>query len=162
MTNSIADLGEADVILVMGSNTTEAHPIIGIELKRAAKRGTKIIVVDPRRIRLVDHAEKWLRLQPGTNIPLLNALMKVIVDEGLQDESFIDSRTEGFDELLAVLERTDDLLETRQTGVEARLVPRHLRRSGTRSFGGLLVRGAHGAGLYAPHSTDGSRSTIAV
>jgi len=99
MTNSYADLAEADLILVVGSNTTEAHPIVGIELKKAARRGTKLIVVDPRRIRLVDHADSWLRIAPGANIALFNAMMKVILDEGLADEAFIAERTEGIDEL---------------------------------------------------------------
>ncbi|TLM80404.1 MAG: formate dehydrogenase subunit alpha, partial [Actinobacteria bacterium] len=107
MTNSVADLGAADVILVVGSNTTEAHPIVGIELKRAALRGTRIIVVDPRRIRLVDHAEQWLRVAPGTNIALVNAMMRIILDEGLADDAFIAERTEGFEELRALLEDYD-------------------------------------------------------
>ena len=87
-------LGEADVMLVMGCNTTEAHPIIGIELKKAARNGTKVIVVDPRRIKLVDHAHDWLRIQPGANVMLVNSMMKIIIDEGLADEEFIAERTE--------------------------------------------------------------------
>lgn len=101
MTNSIGDLGQADVMLVVGSNTTEAHPIIGIELKRAAARGMRIVVIDPRRIPLVDHAESWLRINPGTNVALFNAMAKVILDEGLADTDFIEARTEGFDEFAA-------------------------------------------------------------
>ena len=97
MTNSIDDLGQADVILVIGSNTTEAHPIIGIELKKAAQRGTRIFVVDPRRIRLTRHAEKWLPVEPGANVALINAMMRIIIEEGLADEEFISARTEGFE-----------------------------------------------------------------
>ena len=99
MTNSIDDLGEADVVLVIGSNTTEAHPIIGIEMKQAALRGAKLIVVDPRRTELAEHAHLWLRLKPGTDVALLNAMMRVILDEGLADKEFIAERTEGFDDL---------------------------------------------------------------
>ena len=99
MTNSIDDLGQADVVLVIGSNTTEAHPIIGIELKKAALHGTRVFVVDPRRIRLTDHAEKWLPVDPGANVALLNAMMRVILNEGLADEAFIAARTEGFEAL---------------------------------------------------------------
>ena len=87
----------------MGSNTTEAHPIIGIELKKAARNGTRIVVVDPRRIKLVDHADSWLRIQPGTNVALFNAMMRIILDEGLADEEFISERTEGFDEAACAL-----------------------------------------------------------
>jgi len=107
MTNSIGDLGEADVMLVVGSNTTEAHPIIGIELKRAAARGTRIVVIDPRRIALVDHARSWLRIRPGTNVALFNAMAKVIVEEGLADSVFIEARTEGFDEFAAHVASVD-------------------------------------------------------
>ena len=107
MTNSYDDLADAEVILVVGSNTTEAHPIIALQLKKAARNGTKIVVVDPRRIKLVDHAQDWLRIQPGTNVALFNAMMRVILDEGLANETFIAERTEGFKELVAHLEGFD-------------------------------------------------------
>ena len=119
MTNSIADLGEADVVFVIGSNTTEAHPIIGIELKKAARRGTRIIVADPRRIRLVDHAVSWMALTPGTNVPLVNAMAKVIIDEGLADEAFIAGRTEGFDEFAASVADCDLDSAAEITGISA-------------------------------------------
>jgi len=117
MTNSIDDLGDADVVLVIGSNTTEAHPIIGIELKKAARRGTRIFVVDPRRIRLTDHAEKWLPVDPGANVALLNAMMRVILDEGLADEEFIASRTEGFEALRELIAGYDLDRAAEVTGV---------------------------------------------
>jgi len=107
MTNSIPDLREADVILVIGSNTAEAHPIIGVELKKAARAGTRIIVVDPRRVRLADHAERYLPITPGTNTAFINAVMSTILAEGLADEDFIARRTEGFEELRAILEDYD-------------------------------------------------------
>jgi predicted molibdopterin-dependent oxidoreductase YjgC len=107
MTNSIDDLAQADVVLVIGSNTTEAHPIIGIELKKAARRGTRIFVIDPREIRLTKHAEKWLPVEPGANIALLNAMMRVILDEGLADETFIAERTEGIESLRELLSDYD-------------------------------------------------------
>lgn len=117
MTNSIDDLGQAQVILVIGSNTTEAHPIIGIELKRAARRGTRIFVIDPRRIPLVKHAERWLPLQPGTNVALFNAMMRIILDEGLANEAFIAERTEGFEELRALLDGYDLDAAAELTGI---------------------------------------------
>ena len=119
MTNSIADLGEAEVVLVVGSNTTEAHPIIGIELKRAALRGTRIYVADPRRIRLADHAEDWLPVRPGSNVALFNAMAKVIIDDGLADESFVAGRTEGFEEFAAVASEWDLDRASEVTGVPA-------------------------------------------
>ncbi len=103
MTNSIDDLGQADVVLVVGSNTTEAHPIIGVELKKAALHGTRIFVVDPRQIRLTRHAEKWLPVEPGANIALVNAMMRIIIEEGLADDEFISARTEGFEAVRALV-----------------------------------------------------------
>ena len=117
MTNSIDDLGQADVILVIGSNTTEAHPIIGIELKQAARRGTRLIVIDPRRIPLVEHAERWLPVQPGTNVAFFNAMMRVIIDEGLANETFIAERTEGFEALRELLEDYDLEAAAELTGI---------------------------------------------
>ncbi len=117
MTNSIEDLSQAEVILVIGSNTTEAHPIIGIELKQAARRGTRIYVVDPRRIRLVDHAEGWLPVRPGTNVAFFNAMMRIILDEGLANETFIAERTEGFEALRELLEGYDLEAAAELTGI---------------------------------------------
>jgi formate dehydrogenase alpha subunit len=107
MTNSIDDLGQADVVLVIGSNTTETHPIIGIELKKAALRGTRLFVLDPRRIPLTEHAEKSLSIRPGTNVALINAMMHVILDAGLADDGFIASRTENFEALRQVIQDYD-------------------------------------------------------
>ncbi len=102
MTNTIADLEKADVFLVTGSNTTESHPVLSIRVKRAvAQRGAKLIVVDPRRIPLVDFAHVWLRQNLGTDIDWINGMMNVIVEEGLYDRDFVAQRTQGFEELRA-------------------------------------------------------------
>ncbi len=99
MTNSIAEVGGADVIFAIGSNTTDSHPIIGLQvLKAVRERGAKLIVADPRKIRLVQYADVWLRQKPGTDVALLNGLMHVILNEGLEDKTFIAERTEGFAE----------------------------------------------------------------
>ena len=103
MTNTIADLETSDLILVTGSNTTENHPVLSTFIKRAALKGKKIYVVDPRRIKLVDLAEKWLRPNPGTDIAWINGLMHVIIKEDLHDKAFIESRTENFDALKEVV-----------------------------------------------------------
>ena len=99
MTNSIGEIEDADVILVIGSNTTEAHPVIGTFIKRATLKGAKLIVADPRKITLVRHATKWLRQRPGTDVALVNGLIQVIVSEGLEDKAFIEGRTEKFEAL---------------------------------------------------------------
>ncbi len=102
-TNSFDQIEDADVLFIIGSNTTEAHPIVGLKVIKAANQGTKIIVADPRKIELVDRAKVWLNLRPGTNIALLNGMMNVILREGLEDREFISSRTEGFEELRKVV-----------------------------------------------------------
>jgi len=105
MTNSIAELEDAECILVTGSNTTETHPVIANLIKRAVRyRGAKLIVVDPRRIDLVKHATLWLRQRNGTDVAWINGMMSVILSERLHDDAFVAERTEGFDELRGVLD----------------------------------------------------------
>lgn len=99
MTNSIAEIGEAEYIFVVGSNTTEAHPIISLQVRKAVKNGAKLIVADPRKIELTQLAEMHLQLKPGTNIALLNGMLNVILTEDLHDKDFVANRTEGFEEL---------------------------------------------------------------
>ncbi len=96
MTNSIGEIRDADFLFVIGSNTSEAHPIIAMEMKRAVKRGATMVVADPRSIWMSSIAEKHLKMMPGTDVWLLNAMAHVIVTEGLVDKDFIATHTEGF------------------------------------------------------------------
>lgn len=98
--NSLNQIEGADVLFIFGSNTTEGHPIVSLHVHRAINRGARIIVGDPRKIELVQYADVWLNLRPGTNIALMNGLVHVIIQEGLQNKEFIKDRTEGFDELV--------------------------------------------------------------
>lgn len=98
MTNSIGEIPRADVLFVIGANPTEAHPIIGLKMKEAVRNGARLIVADPRKIGLTRIARLHLPLRPGTDLALLNAMAHVILSEGLANETFIKSRTEGFDE----------------------------------------------------------------
>ena len=97
MTNSIGDIGQARAILAIGTNTTEAHPIIGMQVRQAVRRGTKLIVANPLEIPLVRYADIWLQHRAGTDVVLLMGMMKVIIDEGLADTGFIQERCENFD-----------------------------------------------------------------
>ena len=117
MTNSINDIGDAACILAIGTNTTEAHPVIGFEVKKAVRKGTKLIVANPRDIGLVRHADLWLRHNPGTDVALLMGLMKVIVDEGLFDSAFIEARCENFDAFKESLKGFDLDFVEQTTGV---------------------------------------------
>jgi len=120
MTNSIEEIANASVIYLTGSNTTENHPIIALEIKKAVtKNGAKLIVADPREIELVKYADIWLRQRPGTDVALFNGLMNVIISEGLEDAEFISRRTEGYEELKkTVLKYTPEIVE-KITGVPA-------------------------------------------
>jgi formate dehydrogenase alpha subunit len=104
MTNAIGELRYADCIFVTGSNTTEAHPIIGLELKAAVKKhGAALIVADPREIDLVGVAALHLRQRSGTDVALFNGMMQVILSEQLADEEFIEKRTEDFEKFKTVV-----------------------------------------------------------
>jgi formate dehydrogenase alpha subunit len=105
MSNSMDDVSEkAEAFFVIGSNTTEQHPIFGTMLRQAVRfRGAKLIVADPRRIDLCDFAAIHLQQKPGTDIALLNGLMYIILDKGWEAKDFIAERTENFDEFKATI-----------------------------------------------------------
>jgi formate dehydrogenase alpha subunit len=106
MSNTASQVMLNDVFIVTGSNTSENHPIIALQMKEAVrKNGAKMIVIDPRRIDLVDFAELWLPLKPGTNVPVFSAMAHVIVKENLVNTDFIANRTEGFNEFIESLEK---------------------------------------------------------
>jgi len=106
MTNSFSEIEGADVLLVIGSNTTEAHPVVGSAMKRAVKfHGTRLIVIDPRRTEIARAADIHLSPLPGTDVAYLNGMMNVIISEGLEDKQFVKDRTEGFEELKKAVEK---------------------------------------------------------
>jgi formate dehydrogenase alpha subunit len=97
MTNSIREIENLEVILIVGSNTKESHPVVANRMIKARRRGAKIIVADPRRVPMVKFADVHLQLRPGTDIALLNGIANVILAEGLQNDAFIAEKTEGFE-----------------------------------------------------------------
>jgi formate dehydrogenase alpha subunit len=99
MTNSIPEFEEADCVLITGSNTSEAHPMIGTRIMRAKEKGAKIIVVDPRSTQVSMLADLHLKQYPGTDVAWLNGMMNLIIKEGLADDKYIKDRTEGFSDL---------------------------------------------------------------
>jgi formate dehydrogenase alpha subunit len=120
MTNTIADIKDADVILITGSNTTENHPVISSVVKRAVTlKQTKLIVVDPRRIRITRYAHKWLRQNLGTDVAWINGLMHVIIEEGLYAKEYVESRTVGFDELQKMVAKFTPQYVEQITGIPA-------------------------------------------
>lgn len=105
MTNPIYDIThDIDCIMLVGSNPEEAHPVVGMQIRRAVANGTKLIVVDPRTIDLAKKADIHLKLKPGTNVAFANSMMHIFIKEGLIDKKFIEERTEGFEELKNIVE----------------------------------------------------------
>jgi formate dehydrogenase alpha subunit len=142
MTNSIQDIAqESQCIFIIGSNTTEQHPVIGTKIRRAKRhRGAKLIVADPRRIDIAEYADLFLQHRPGTDIALLNGLMHVIIREGWHDETFIQDRTEGFEEFKAIVEKYTPDVTGEITGVPPEDIERAAR---------MLAENRPGALLYA-------------
>jgi len=113
MTNSIAEIENADVLLITGSNTTEMHPIVAIQVKRAVlRKGAKLIVIDPREVPIARYATLWLRPKPGTDVAWLNGLMHIIIEEGLWAKDYVAQRTDNFEEFADVIKKyTPELVE---------------------------------------------------
>jgi formate dehydrogenase alpha subunit len=138
MTNSVAEIAENEALFVIGSNTTENHPIIGLRMKEAVAKGAQLIVADPRKIPLVKFATLWLRHRPGTDATLLNSMMNVILAEGLEDKEFIANRTEGYAEFVKSLEPFTPKYGEEITGVPAEDIKKAAR----------IYAMANNAGIY--------------
>jgi formate dehydrogenase major subunit len=122
VSNVFADVQYADVAIVIGSNTTENHPVAATFFKQAAERGATLIVIDPRRPALADHAKYYVRYKPGTDVAFLNGLMHVIVAEGLTAPQFIETRTENFESLKETIQHYTPEVVEKLTGVPAEQV----------------------------------------
>ncbi len=97
MTNAVWELETSDTIFIIGSNTATSHPLVATRIFRAIENGAKVVVADPRKNQIADFADLYVRHKPGTDVALLNAMMKVILDKGLADDKFISENTEDFD-----------------------------------------------------------------
>ena len=155
MTNSTGEIRDADFLFVIGSNTSEAHPIIAMEMKRAVRRGATLVVADPRAIWMTSIAKKHLQLKPGTDVWLLNALANVIVTEDLVDHEFIDMQTENFEQVKkAVASYTPEEAE-KVTGIPAEDIRWTARKYATTDKAGIyytlgITEHAHGTdNVYA-------------
>lgn len=135
MTNSIEDIREAEAIFVIGSNTTEAHPIVALAIKEAVFNGADLIVADPRRIELVDFASLWLCQKPGTDVALINSLAHVILKEKLHDKDFIKKRTEGFADYKKILEKYSPEKVEKIVGIPAGDIKKAARMFASRQKG---------------------------
>ena len=117
MTNSIDEIVGSSCILAIGTNTTAAHPIIGLEMKKAVALGTKLIVANPKKIELTRFAHIFLQHRPGSDVALLMGIMRVIVDEDLLDRKFIDARCENFEAFVESLKDFDAEFVAAKTGL---------------------------------------------
>jgi formate dehydrogenase alpha subunit len=118
MSNSISDFARTELLFVIGSNTTECHPVIGRLIRQRVKSGdTSLIVADPRSIQLARIATVHLRQKPGTDVALINAMMNVIIKEGLHNRKFIEERTEGFEEMAETVKQYTPEMAEEITGV---------------------------------------------
>jgi predicted molibdopterin-dependent oxidoreductase YjgC len=166
MTNSIREIRDADCIFITGSNTAESHPVISYEVVRAARRGANVIIVDPRRIPLVDHATLFLQVKPGTDIYVFLAIMHTIIREGWADEVFIAARTEGYETFRAVLEAYTPERASLMSGVSVEQIEAAARiyALGERVSGSSKYEDARGHStiLYAMGITQRSNGTDMV
>jgi len=138
--NSYEDYEQAGCLMVVGSDTSSNHPVIASRLRRAIDtRGTKLIVVNPTRVDLCDYADMWLRPNPGTDVALFNSIARAVLDERLEDPTFIAARTEGFDEWRASLKDYAPEAVEATTGVPADLVRRAARTYARPPWGGSCL-----------------------
>jgi predicted molibdopterin-dependent oxidoreductase YjgC len=124
MSNSMDDIAQqAAAFFIIGSNTTEQHPVFGTMLRRAvSKRGAKLVVADPRNVDISEFATLHLRHKPGTDVLLINGLMHIILEKGWENRDFIAERTEGFEELKALLGQYPPDMVAESTGVPEALL----------------------------------------
>ncbi len=137
MTNSIPEIRDADFLFVTGSNTTEAHPIIAMEMKRAVARGAKLAVSDPRKIWLTEIADWHLQIKNGSDVWLLNAMAHVIVTEGLEDREYIEANTENFDAVRETVMQYPPEEAEKVTGVPAEMIREVARAYATTPKAGI-------------------------
>ena len=151
MTNPIGEVRNANCIFVIGSNTSENHPVIALEVKAAVKqRKAKLIVADPRRIDLVDYAHLWLQQKPGTDVALINGMLNVIISQGWLNKPFVDERTEGFEALADSVKGYPPEAVEKITGVPASDIVEAAR---------LYAQSSHSSILYAMGITQHATGT---
>lgn len=150
MTNDFDSIRSADVILVIGSNTTEAHPVVGSFIKERVSQGAVLIVCDPRKIELARYADCYVRHRSGSDVALVNAMMHVIIEENLYDEAFIRERVENFEALRDLVQQYAPERVREITGIEPDLVRRIAR---------LYAKGPNAAIFYTMGITQHTTGT---
>jgi formate dehydrogenase major subunit len=159
VTNTFMGIEQADVALLTGTNTTHNHPVAASFFKEASKRGTKLIVVDPRRPDLALHAWRYARIKPGSDVAFYNAVMHVIVRDAMVDEDYVRDHTSGFDALKAHLEAYPPERASELCGVSVELIEEIAHAYGSAkaamTFWGMGI-------AQHTHGTDNARCLIAL
>ena len=159
VSNPVRDVAKAEVIFVIGANPTMNHPVAATWMKNAAKAGAKLIVADPRRSDLARHATYYLQFNPDTDVALLNAMLHVIVEEGLVDEAFVRDRTSGYDALAENVKAFSPEAMAPICGIDAKTI-REVARLYATSKGSMIMWGM-GISQHI-HGTDNARCLIAL
>jgi formate dehydrogenase alpha subunit len=158
MSNTAAEVIHSDVFLITGSNTAETHPIIALQMKAAvSNHGAKLIVVDPRRVEMVNWATLWLPEKPGTDVPLFSAMAHVIIKEELYNREFIEQRTEGFEDFAKSMEKFTPAYAESISGVDRNLIVEAARMYATAK--NAAIYWALGIPEHS-HGTDNAMSLI--
>jgi formate dehydrogenase major subunit len=155
-TGAFEDIDITKTILISGSNALEAHPVVGVRLRRAVRNGAKLIVIDPRKVGLAQIADLYLPITPGANVAMFHSMAAVIVEEGLQNDEFISARTEGYAAYAEFLKGYLPETAVTMTGVPADLVRRAARMYATCSPSISF----HGLGLT--ENTQGTEGIVAL
>src|SRR5688500_1279507 len=159
VSNQVRDVANAEVIFVIGANPTVNHPVAATWIKNAAKSGAKLIVADPRRGDLSRHAAYYLQFNPDTDVALLNAMLHVIVEEGLVDEGFVRDRTSGYPELAENVKKFTPEAMAPICGIDAQTI-REVARLYATSRASIILWGM-GISQHV-HGTDNARCLIAL
>ncbi|MGZ8340129.1 MAG: formate dehydrogenase subunit alpha [Telluria sp.] len=159
VSNPVMDVMRAEVVVVIGANPTVNHPVAATWIKNAVKQGAKLVVCDPRRSELARNAHRFLQFKPDTDVALLNAMMHVIVSEGLVDQDFIASRTIGYEELERNVEGYSPELMAPICGIDADTI-RYVARLYATSKASMILWGM-GISQHI-HGTDNARCLIAL
>ena len=159
VSNQVRDVANAEVIMVIGANPTVNHPVAATFIKNAAKAGVKLIVADPRKGDLARHATYNLQFNADTDVALLNAMLNVIVTEGLVDENFIADRTSGYPELAENVKKFTPEAMAPICGIDAQTI-REVARLYATSKGSMILWGM-GISQHV-HGTDNARCLIAL
>jgi len=159
VSNPVMDVMDAEVVLLIGANPVVNHPVAATWMKNAVKRGTKLILAEPRRSELARHAAYFLQLKPDTDVALLNAMLHTIVEEGLVDSAFVNSRTSGFDAIRKNVEGYSPEAMAAVCGIPATTI-REVARLYAKSRASMILWGM-GISQHV-HGTDNARCLIAL